>query len=167
MVMDYRLAAEQMAAECLCFRARRVSRVLTRIYDEELRPLGIQATQLTLLNAVAIGGEAGARMNRLAEILAMDATTLSRNLRPLARQGLLRIERSTRDRRVRIARLTHAGRDRVARALPLWRRAQERIEQALGAALASDLRTRMDAAVEAGAGSEVSLPVPARTGTGD
>lgn len=49
-----------MAADCLCFRARRVARALTRMYDQALRPLGIQATQLTLLNAVAVSGERGA-----------------------------------------------------------------------------------------------------------
>ena len=46
-----------MADECLCFRARRVSRALTRIFDEVLRPIGIQATQLTLLNAIALRRE--------------------------------------------------------------------------------------------------------------
>ena len=57
--MSQHLAASQlMADQCLCFRARRVSRALTRRYDEALRPLGIQATQLTLLNAIALSGRA-------------------------------------------------------------------------------------------------------------
>ena len=59
-------AARLMADQCLCFRARRVSRALTRIYDEALRPLGIQATQLTLLNAIALTGEAGGPMSATA-----------------------------------------------------------------------------------------------------
>lgn len=71
-------AARLMADQCLCFRARRVSRALTRIYDE--RPLGIQATQLTLLNAIALSGEAGGPMSATAEMLGLDGTTLSRNL---------------------------------------------------------------------------------------
>ena len=142
-------AAELMAAECLCFRARRVSRALTRMYDEELRPLGIQATQLTLLNAVAMGGERGVVMSRLAEVLAMDPTTLSRNLRPLEKAGLLRIERSTHDRRVRIARLTQQGRERLEEALPLWQRAHARILEALGPEDARELRDRFDSAVAA------------------
>ena len=141
--------AELMTAECLCFRARRVSRALTRMYDDELRPLGIQATQLTLLNAVAMGGERGAAMGRLAEVLAMDPTTLSRNLRPLERSGLLRIVRSSADRRVRIALLTEAGRQRVEEAYPLWRRAHERVTRALGEEEALALRTQFDAAVAA------------------
>jgi hypothetical protein len=59
-------AALVMAADCLCLRARRVSRALTRMYDDALRPLGIQATQLTLLNAVTMCGGEGATMPRLA-----------------------------------------------------------------------------------------------------
>ena len=53
-----------MTADCLCFRARRVSRVITRLYDESLRPLGIQATQLTLLNAIAMSGERKSEVGR-------------------------------------------------------------------------------------------------------
>ncbi|HEX8212376.1 MAG TPA: hypothetical protein VF584_19530 [Longimicrobium sp.] len=60
-------AARVMAADCLCFRARRVSRALTRMYGDALRPLGIQATQLTLLNAVTMCGGEGASMARLAD----------------------------------------------------------------------------------------------------
>src|SRR5690606_9360436 len=115
------------AEECLCFRARRVSRALTRLYDEELRPLGLQATQLTLLNAVALGGGTGAPMGRLADVLAMDPTTLSRNLRPLERAGLLEILRSLADRRVRLARLTEEGRRTVVAAFPHWERAHRRV----------------------------------------
>lgn len=145
--MNHQAAALRMAEECLCFRARRVSRALTRMYDEELRPLGIQATQLTLLNAVALGGEAGASMSRLADVLAMDPTTLSRNLRPLEREGLLEIVRPPEDRRVRLARLTAEGVRRVADAHPLWERAHRRVVEALGREAALDLRAGFDAAV--------------------
>jgi DNA-binding MarR family transcriptional regulator len=138
-------AARVMTADCLCFRARRVSRALTRMYDEALRPLGIQATQLTLLNAVTMCGGEGATMARLADILAMDGTTLSRNLRPLEKAGLMRIERLAADRRVRLALLTPAGEQMVADALPLWREAHARVVSALGADAALDLRDRFDA----------------------
>lgn len=147
--MNHKAAALRMADECLCFRARKVSRALTRMYDEQLRPLGIQATQLTLLNAVALGGEVGASMSRLADVLAMDPTTLSRNLRPLEREGLLEILRAPNDRRVRLARLTEEGSRRVAAALPLWERAHSRVVEALGQEAALDLRTGFDAAVTA------------------
>ena len=147
--MNDRYAALQMADECLCFRARRVSRTLTRLYDEELRPLGIQATQLTLLNAVAIGGGTGAPMGRLADVLAMDPTTLSRNLRPLERSGLLEILPSPADRRVRLARLTEEGRRTVTEAFPHWERAHRRVVAVLGREASIDLRAGFDAAVAA------------------
>lgn len=138
-----------MADECLCFRVRRVSRALTRLYDEALRPLEIQATQLTLLNAVALVEERDAAMGELAGVLAMDVTTLSRNLRPLRASGFVRIERSKEDGRVRLVRLTEKGRRMLAEALPLWRQAQARVVAALGPELAAELQAGFDAAVEA------------------
>jgi DNA-binding MarR family transcriptional regulator len=141
-----------MADECLCFRARRVSRALTRLYDEALRPLGIQATQLTVLNAIAMVGGDGAPMGRLADILVMDPTTLSRNLRPLVHAGLVRIARAPDDRRVRLVRLTPRGERRIQEALPLWTLAHERVVTALGPEAASELRDRFDATIAAAAG---------------
>lgn len=138
-----------MTADCLCFRARRVARALTRMYDEVLRPLGVQATQLTLLNAITMCGERGATMSRLSEILAMDQTTLSRNLRPLERSGLLEVGRLETDRRVRLARLTPAGQRLVSDALPLWREAHGRVVAALGEEEALELRHRFDLAAAA------------------
>lgn len=150
--MQHRPAAQIMADECLCFRARRVSRVLTRLYDEALRPLGIQATQLTLLNAIAMCGERGAPMRKLAEILAMDGTTLTRNVRPLEKTGLLRIARLPSDRRVRVVHLTGAGERLIEAALPLWTQAHERVVATLGPEDAGELRDRFDAAMAAAAG---------------
>lgn len=157
---DDRSAARVMADECLCFRARRVSRALTRMYDEALRPLGIQATQLTVLNVIAVksedgecgdGDERGASMSELAEILAMDGSTLSRNVRPLEKSGLVRIARSPVDRRVRLVSLTPEGRRTVAEALPRWTRAHERVVAALGSEAAAALREHFDVAVAAAA----------------
>jgi DNA-binding MarR family transcriptional regulator len=146
-----------MAAECLCFRARRVSRLITRMYDEALRPLGIQATQLTLLNAITLFGERGATMGRLADVLAMDQTTLSRNLRPLASGGLLRVAPLESDRRVRVATLTGAGRRMVADALPLWEQAHDRVVAALGGTAAGELRDRFDQVARATRGNGAAL----------
>lgn len=151
---DHLSAARAMAAECICFRARRVSRALTRLYDEALRPLGLQATQLTLLNAIALVEEAGAPTSRLAEVLAMDATTLSRNLRPLEKDGLIRITRLKEDRRVRRVRLTPEGRRRIAEALEPWQKAQEHVVTALGRELAADLLAGFDATVAAATDSK-------------
>jgi len=150
-VTNHLTAARLMADQCLCFRARRASRSLTRVYDEALRPLGIQATQLTLLNVIAMSREAGGMMSEVAEYLAMDGTTLSRNLRPLERAGLVRMKRIAADGRVRVAQLTPAGRRLIEHALPLWKRAHQRVVAALGPAAAAELRDRLDATVLAAA----------------
>jgi DNA-binding MarR family transcriptional regulator len=84
-------------------------------------------------------------MPRLVEMLAMDATTLSRNLRPLEKAGLVAIGRSDKDRRIRIARLTPGGERLLEAALPVWREAQDRLVQTLGPEAALDLRTQFDA----------------------
>jgi DNA-binding MarR family transcriptional regulator len=139
-------AARRMAADCLCFRARRVSRLLTRLYDEALRPLGILATQLTLMNAITMTGERGAPLARLSDVLALDPTTLSRNLKALERGGLVRLQRLPADRRARVVFLTPAGERRVAEALPHWEAAHARIVSLLGAEGAADLKDRFDVA---------------------
>jgi len=148
-IVDHRDAARTMAEECLCFRVRRVSRALTRLYDEALRPMDIQATQLTVLNAASLLEEREAPMGALAEILAMDLTTLSRNLDPLEASGLLRRERSEADGRVRVVRLTVKGRKTLEEALPLWREAHDRVVSVLGPELAAELKLGFDAAVVA------------------
>jgi DNA-binding MarR family transcriptional regulator len=147
--MDHRDAARAMAEECLCFRVRRVSRALTRLYDEALRPMDIQATQLTLLNAAALLEARDAPMGELADVLAMDLTTLSRNLRPLEASGLVRRERSAADGRVRVVRLTAQGRATLEEALPLWQEAHARVVGVLGPELAAELKLGFDAAVAA------------------
>lgn len=150
-------AATTIAEECLCFRARRVSRALTRLYDEALRPLGIQATQLTVLAAIAnMEASGGAAMSRMAGVLAMDLTTLSRNLGPLGKAGLVRIERDAHDRRVRLAHLTPTGRELLERAAPAWRAAQDRVVAALGSDLAEGLKRTFDAAAAAAPAAAVS-----------
>ncbi|HEU4830474.1 MAG TPA: MarR family winged helix-turn-helix transcriptional regulator [Gemmatimonadales bacterium] len=158
-MQPHRRAAQIMAADCLCFRARRASRGITRLYDDVLRPLGIHATQLTLLSAIAMCGPAGT-MGHLADILAMDATTLSRNLRPLVAMKLVRLGRHPDDRRMRVAQLTPAGERMVAEALPLWTDAHRRVVSILGSETAADLRDLFDTAAAATAGS--SFPPPER-----
>lgn len=147
--MNHIDAARAMTAECLCFRARRASRAITRLYDEALRPIGLQATQLTLLNAIAMAGDAGQPMRRLADVLAMDLTTLSRNLGPLAKAGLIVLDRLPADRRVRIAKLSEAGAERLVAARPLWDRAHRRVVDALGTDTAAMLTASLDAAAAA------------------
>ncbi len=138
-------AARAMAADCLCFRARRAARAITRAYDTALRPIGLQATQVTLMNVIALGPEGAQPMGRLSDILGLDLSTLTRNLRALEKAGLVQIGRSDRDRRVRVARLTEAGKTRLAGALPLWKQAHGRIVAALGEEAAQALHVTLDA----------------------
>lgn len=128
-------------------RIRQTSRLLTRVYDDCLRPLGIQESQLSVLVAVAMHGERGATMGKLARALVMDRTTVTRNVVPLEKSGLLRVARSAEDARSRIIVLTRAGERMVETAYPLWRRAQERVCETLGATLFDSLRSSLSAAV--------------------
>jgi DNA-binding MarR family transcriptional regulator len=138
--------ARAIGAECLCFRSRRLARVLTRHFDEALRPAGIQATQLTLLAAIAGPGPAGQSMPRLHEFLAMDPTTLSRNLKPLQNGGLVVVERAETDKRARIVKLTADGERVLTKALPLWRAAQDRLIENLGEGGSVALRRQLELA---------------------
>lgn len=147
--MSHLDAARIMAADCLCFRARRAARAVTRAYDLALRPTGLQATQVTLMNAVALGPEGAQPMGQLAELLALDVSTLTRNLKPLEAAGLLSVGRNQADRRVRMVALTEAGKTRLAEALPHWRRAHAEITATLGDDTAQSLRAVLDATNQA------------------
>ena len=102
---------------------------MTRVYDRALRPLGLRATQLTLLQALERGE--GITPSRLGRQLAIDATTLSRTLRPLQRRGWIASASAT-DRRERRLHLTPAGRRQLARAQKRWERVQVRLRKRLG-----------------------------------
>jgi DNA-binding MarR family transcriptional regulator len=117
------------AMTCTCFNLRKASRLVTQRFDEALKPNGLLITQFTILTAIA-SIESGT-MNTLAGGLAMDRTTLTRNLKPLERDGLIQIE-SGQDQRERVVKLTKAGRDRLAQAFPLWQQAQAQVIEALG-----------------------------------
>lgn len=88
-------------------------------------------------------------MSHLAEVLAMDLTTLSRNLRPLEKSRLVTISPLPSDRRVRVARVTSSGQRLIESALPLWRHAHARVVEALGEQEAADLKVAFDATVAA------------------
>ena len=124
-------------------RVRQVSRLLTRNYDECLRPLGIQETQFSLLVAVAMCGEDGVVMGVLAGKLVMDRTTLTRNIGPLEKAGYLRVARSPTDARARVILLTRAGERLIEAAYPLWEEAQSKIRGALGDERFEALRSQL------------------------
>ncbi len=114
-----------MASRCLCFRARRTARLITRDYDAALASTGLKATQLTLLCAVELRADLG--MGELAEVLGLEQSTLSRNVAVLRERGFLRVSAGA-DKRQRALRVTSKGRALVAKAYPLWLRAQRETE---------------------------------------
>ncbi|HEY4249742.1 MAG TPA: MarR family winged helix-turn-helix transcriptional regulator [Roseomonas sp.] len=126
-----------MASVCNCLALRQATRRVTQFYDQVLAPLGLRATQYSLLSRVADLGPVA--LNPLAEALVMDRTTLGHNIRPLEARQLVRIAVGA-DRRSRELVLTEAGRSLLAEAGALWRQAQASYESRIGAADAAALR---------------------------
>ena len=108
--------------QCVCSAARRKSRELTRFYERAMRGSGLRASQFTLLATLIQTGPIPA--TRLADFLGLDRTTLTRNLRPLHRDGHVTIEDGA-DRRVHKAAITAKGVAAAERAYPAWRKAQD------------------------------------------
>src|SRR5215212_1327026 len=119
----------EVARACACANLRRAARAVTQLFDEALAPSGLRVTQFTLLVTNRLMGES--TINELAERMAMDRTTLSRNLKPLVRNGLLEV-RPGEDGRTRLVRITPAGEQSLEEAYPLWQRAQQETVSALG-----------------------------------
>lgn len=115
---------------CAVFNLRKASRVVTQLYEEIMKPSGILPTQFTLLVATRALGPIA--ISKMAEVLVMDRTTLTRNLKPLEREGLLSVAPGKDDQRSREVSLTSKGLKKLELALPLWKEAQHRIKQALG-----------------------------------
>ena len=129
---------------CTCALLRRTARRFTQTYDLALKPAGLRLTQYSVLANVAQDG--GLSITELAERLAMDRTTLTRNLRPMERHGWLRLAPGH-DRRSRAVEITAAGRRTFERAVPLWREAERRVRRTMGRDDAADLRRLLDAAM--------------------
>jgi DNA-binding MarR family transcriptional regulator len=123
---------------CMCASFRRASRALTQLYDDALRPLGLRATQFTVLQVLARAGEVS--QGALGRILAMDSTTLTRTLDILDRNGWI-AKREGNDRRERRIALTQTGEAQLRRGLPRWEEAQARLRSRLGDQRWADLLT--------------------------
>lgn len=108
---------------CLCLHVQRAARALARRFDEAFRPIGITHGQFSLL--MSLNRPQPARMREVSSLLAMDRTTLTANLKPLERRGLVAVSADPADKRGRLLVLTDTGRDLLAAAMPLWRRMQE------------------------------------------
>lgn len=122
---------------CLSYRLRRAARTAARAYDRALRPLNLRNTQFTLLAALSIDGVQN--IGEMADSLATDATTLTRNLDVLIRRGLVQEAAASGDARVRHVEISTAGQALYEQALPLWQDVQNRQLEELGKNGFSDL----------------------------
>jgi DNA-binding MarR family transcriptional regulator len=131
--------------DCNCFAVRQAARHVTQFYDQHLAPIGLTASQWSLL--ARLKGLGPMTINKLAADLVMDRTTLGRNIQPLEREGLIEIRPGAADRRVKELHLTPAGADRVRAGVKLWAAAQARFESAFGTKRSSELRQLLRALV--------------------
>ncbi|HEY3916943.1 MAG TPA: MarR family winged helix-turn-helix transcriptional regulator [Stellaceae bacterium] len=137
---------------CLCVRVQRAARALARHFDDALRPLGLTHGQFSLL--VALDQAEPPAMGEVATALAMDRTTLTANLKPLARRRLVKVAVDKADKRSRRLTLTGAGRALLAKAFPTWKEAHAALDGTLGRARVERLRGDLRA---------VTAPVPTAT----
>ena len=114
---------------CVALQLRKASRLVTQLYNERLRGIGVRSTQVPILLTLAL--TESAPITLLAQQLVMDRTTLGQNLKPLQTEGLIEVAPGE-DRRKREVRLTDAGRALIATAVPLWEQAQDRVIRSLG-----------------------------------
>lgn len=114
---------------CASFNFRRTARAVTRLYDQAFQKFGIRSTQFSIL--IAVAKTQPVSISRVAEILVIDRTTLTRSLGLMQKQDLLSISpRSV--RRQRFLNLTAEGEKVLALVLPEWRKVQERFVQTIG-----------------------------------
>lgn len=115
---------------CICLHVQRAARAVARRFDEAMRPLGLTNGQFSML--MSLNRPDAARMWEVAEVLAMDRTTLTAALKPLERRGLVTVMVDGRDKRSRRLRLTSAGRKLLRAAVPVWKREHALIEKEVG-----------------------------------
>ncbi|PQZ50409.1 MarR family transcriptional regulator [Ochrobactrum sp. MYb15] len=111
---------------CLCLHVQRAARALARYFDEELRPSGLNNGQFSLL--MSLNRPSPPPMKPVAELLAMDQTTLTAALKPLQRNGWVEVIINPKDRRERLLVLTSEGQSVLASAVPIWTAAHAKLE---------------------------------------
>jgi len=131
---------------CTCFNLRKATRTVTQLFDEVMQPSGLRATQFTLLAAISSTGAIA--MRQLSQVLVMDRTTLTRNLKPLETKRLVKIVPGE-DRRTRTLTLTDKGRKTLEKSLPFWRQAQSEVIERLTPRRWKELLQHLDSTVEA------------------
>ncbi|HEY1809805.1 MAG TPA: MarR family winged helix-turn-helix transcriptional regulator [Acidobacteriaceae bacterium] len=128
---------------CLCLHVQRAARALARRFDQALQPLGLTNGQFSLM--MSLNRPYAPGMGSIAELLAVDRTTLTAALKPLQRRGLVKVMVDPEDRRGRLLRLTAQGKDLLAEATPVWEKTHAEMEATLGAGEADRLRKNLRA----------------------
>jgi DNA-binding MarR family transcriptional regulator len=118
-----------IAQSCVSVRLRLLNRVITNLYDDALRPLGLKASQLNILVATATLGVA--RPSKVCEVLKLDISTLSRNVERMRARGWLEVV-PQKDARAHPFRLTAEGRRLIEKAVPAWEKAQRQAVELIG-----------------------------------
>jgi DNA-binding MarR family transcriptional regulator len=126
---SYDQTIDTIANGCVAVRLRLLNRVVTKLFDDALRPLGLKTSQLNILVVTAKLGVA--RPAKVCEILQLDASTLSRNVERMRAHGWLEVAPEA-DARAQPFRLTREGKRLIEKAFPSWQRGQRRAEALLG-----------------------------------
>lgn len=121
--------SREIGKTCACFNLRRAARLVTQRFDRAFREAGITANQFSIL--MAAYDQEGTLLTKMAGILGMERTTLSRNLSLLERRGVVSIKPGG-DRRERRIAITKKGVQLLEKALPLWQRAQKEVMESVG-----------------------------------
>ena len=140
--------------ECNCFVVRSAARQVTQLYDQFLAPVGLHVTQFSILAKLKRLGPM--TINALAKEMVMDRTTLGRNVLPLERDGLIKIEASATDGRAKVLHLTKTGEKRLEAGREAWEQAQGRFEARFGAKRAADFRAILRAVVASDLGTKLN-----------
>jgi DNA-binding MarR family transcriptional regulator len=124
-----KMTRKQLLARCACFDLRKATRAVSRLYDDCLRPLGLNITQYSLLRVIE--SEPQISISTLGRYMVMDRTSVTRALVPLERDGLVRSDAGS-DKRTRMVFLTKKGAKLLAGARPRWDEAQKTFLDLIG-----------------------------------
>src|SRR5271169_6209895 len=132
----------ELRGNCLCLHLQRAARAVARRFDQAFRPLDLTSGQFSLM--MSLNALDAPSIGYVSALLAMDRTTLTANLKPLERRGLVSVKVDAADRRTRRLALTSAGRALLAAAVPIWRETHAAVESLVGMSdpdrLRADLR---------------------------
>ena len=136
-------ATHQVRNACLCLHVQRAARALARRFDEVFRPLDLTHGQFSLL--MSLNRPEPPSIGSVAGLLAMDRTTLTANLKPLERRGLVKVSIDKEDKRSRRLTITSIGRTLLAKAFPVWMRTHAEIERLIPRSSPDELRAALRA----------------------